>query len=51
LGFVAAEKDDVAILEFMQLAYLPDVEYPPSDDLAIDCAFEFLAAWLVVKDT
>jgi hypothetical protein len=50
LGFVATEKEDVAVSNFLQLAYLPDVEYPPSGDLAVDHVLEFLTARLVVKN-
>jgi hypothetical protein len=50
LGFVAAEKEDVTALDFLQLAYRSDVEYPPFDDLAIDGVLELLTVRLVIKD-
>ncbi|MGA2048178.1 MAG: hypothetical protein ABSG96_10820 [Terracidiphilus sp.] len=48
--FVTAEKEDVAALDFLLLAYKADVECSGSDGLAFDGALEFLAAGLVVKD-
>jgi hypothetical protein len=49
-GLVAAEKEDVAALDFRQFASQADVEYPPSDELAFDGVLEFLTARLVVED-
>jgi len=49
-GFVSAEKEDVAALDFLRLAYQADMEYAGADGLAFDGALEFLAARFVVKD-
>jgi hypothetical protein len=49
-GFVAAEEEDFAALDFLRLAYQVDMQYAGSDGLAFDGALEFLAARFVVKD-
>ena len=49
-GFVTAEEEDVAALDFLRLAYQADMEHAGSDGLALESALEFLAARLVVKD-
>jgi hypothetical protein len=49
-GFVAAEEEDIAALQFLLLAYQADMEYAGSDGLAFDRALEFLAVRFVVHD-
>jgi hypothetical protein len=49
-GFVTAEEEDVAALDFLRLAYQSDMENAGSDGLAFDSPLEFLAVRFVVED-
>jgi hypothetical protein len=49
-GFVTAEEEEVTVLDFLRLTNQADMEYTGSDGLALDGAFQFLAAWLVIED-
>jgi hypothetical protein len=50
-GLVAAEEQDVATLDFLQLTYQADVQFPCSNGLSLDGALEFNPARFVEEDT
>jgi hypothetical protein len=50
-GFIVAEKENVAALGILRLAYQVNMQYPAPGQLALDGALELLAMRLVAKDT